>query len=187
MKRTIAVIVALTASIACLTPMAHADHDLSRSIRREYDLHRKELDRSFRAEIEAVRCEFQRNRDLLLAERECVIHSHCANRGDEIRAISWQLSSLLREYGRNLGNLARVVADHHEELRERRDLALREARCAKSAAAFAQPVADLEPCSCHGRGYPRCHAHNADVGFQRRVGFDWTGLVVNLLAQRSNR
>ncbi len=136
MKRTIAAIATLTASITCLSPVAHADHDVSRSIRREYDLHRKDLDRSYRAEIQAVRCEYQRHRDLLLAERERVIHSHCANRGDEIRAISRQLSFLSREYGRNLRNLASVFADHREELRNRRDLALRRGKIREIGGGF---------------------------------------------------
>lgn len=135
-----------------LTPKARADHDMIRAVHRSFDLQRAELERAYRADRDSFRFDFERSRDVLNAEYDRVLHSHCVDRGIQLREIRSRVACLTRDYNIALRELAGDYALRRKMLNNQRDLALAEARYDDTAYAIALP----HPGSC-GADCPICH------------------------------
>ena len=101
MNRIISTVVLATLGSLSVFSQANADH--LRPIRRDYEVRRIELDQDYRAQREANKYAYHRERDYLKAERSRAQRIDCREtRALRVRAINRELSAVTRDF--NLKN-----------------------------------------------------------------------------------
>lgn len=122
-------ITTLLVAAGSLTTFSEAFADHNRSIRRDFEIRRVELEHDYRARREANKYAYHRERDILRAEKARVARIDChETRARRMRALNREMSSLTRRY--NLTN-REIAARYHSErdaLRTSYEFALRSSR-----------------------------------------------------------
>ena len=105
---------------------AFADHE--RSIRRDFEVRRTELDHEFRARRDENRYAYHRERDLLRAERARALRIDCRDtRALRVRAINRSLSALSRDFHLKNREIAAWYHAERDTLRTAFEIAMRRA------------------------------------------------------------
>lgn len=149
MNRIITTALLVTSGSFSVGTQALADHD--RSIRRDFEIRRTELDREFRVQREHNRFAYHRERELLRAERERASRIDCRDtRAIRVRAINRSLSALARDFHLKNREIAAWYHAERDALRTASEIAMRRAR-------RVMPVIVEKPLNVE-------HRHPADCG-----------------------
>ncbi len=197
MKRILVTTLLATIASVSAPNFAFADHD--RLIRRDYEVRRVSLEQDYKAQRDANRYAYHRERDILRAQRQRAVRIECRDtRALRVRALNRELAAAARTY--NLRN-RELTAWYHSErdaLRTSYEIARRNARVTPVVTTrYGSHPANCECNVCHPPApVPQvCPDRRVliqdDYRFERDYvpaisrrspnAMDWAGLILGLL------
>ena len=146
------IVTAILAAVGSLSVVSQANADHLRPIRRDYEVRRIELDQDYRAQKEANRYAYHRERDYLKAERARAQRIDChETRGRRVRAINRELSALSRNFNLKNREISAWYQAERKALRNSYEFARRSATVARpviTTPVVVESVPHAHPANC---------------------------------------